>query len=531
MNKERKIGRVLQTIAMVILFALIIVMMNWVKDIQGTARVVNYAGLVRGATQRMVKLEIVGISDDDNIKELDNYLDGIGNGSESLNLIRIKDSTYQSRIKDLNTAWNKLKEEILKVRQVGYENTDIVEISEGYFYIADDVVSIAENYSERCAKRIGEIESVIILLIIVLTIQLLQYAFKSAKMSKANRKLKAEVYIDKQTGLPNKAKCIELIEQKGFVTEPTSVFMFDLNNLKYVNDNFGHESGDKLIESFARLICESISKEYFVGRYGGDEFIAVITGEAAKNPKKIIQLVQDRVTLYNGAAPDIPISYAVGYATNVEKTECTMRMLLAEADKYMYINKNKTKESAYAVEKQMQDSLSQVIKDLKFVAQHDDMTGLLNKTTASTLIEEMAAKAPKGYHAMVVCDIDDFKHINDSYGHIVGDEAIKAVALCLRQNYENRAEVITRFGGDEFAVYIDSVDSMQTLKAEAELLLQKMHSQTSSIADGKITLSIGIFAIQQASNWKEMFQNADAALYDAKKLGKNQFEIKVKNKK
>lgn len=647
MNKERKIGQVIQAIAMSVLFVLIMIMIYYVNSIQGTARVVNYAGLVRGATQRMVKLEIAGVPSDEKIDELDNYLNGIGNGSDSLNLICIKDVAYQDRIKDLNTEWNALKEEIQKVRQAGYENTDVVNISEEYFQIADDVVGIAEDYSEQCAKRIREIEIMIIFLIVILSIQLLAYAWKTARMSKANRKLKEEVYRDKQTGLPNKAKCLELIEKSGVITEPTCVFMFDLNNLKYVNDNLGHESGDVLIQSFARLICENISQEYFVGRYGGDEFIAIITGEMALYPDNVVQIMQDRVTLYNASSPDIPISYAVGYASNVGEAGCTMRILLAKADKYMYVNKKETKESAYAVEKQLHDSLMRVIsvmgkeyneccyynlttgkyqslnknrcgmvskagdfrkefekllnnlvesdtcehllkklsneymkkhlssrtpsydveyssklngkdawwritvmyvdqdmegelihalivireisgeRELEFDAKHDGMTGLLNKTTALASIEAIAANLPNGYHAMLVCDIDDFKQVNDNFGHIVGDEVIKKIAHCLRETFEGEDTVVSRFGGDEFAVYIDSVDSDSELEMIATQLLSKITDGVSRIADSKITVSIGIAIDSHASSWKKLFQEADHALYDAKRLGKNQFALHV----
>ena len=647
MNRGNKIGQAIQAIAMLVLFALILVMINFVNDIQGTVRVVNYAGLVRGATQRMVKLEIAGVPSDDKIEILDNYLDGIANGSDSLNLICIKESNYQARVKDLKVKWKVLKNEIQKVRQVGYENTDIVNISEAYFDIADDVVGIAEDYSERCAKRIREIEIAIIFLIAVLSIQLLQYAWRSGRMIKANRKLKEEIYLDKQTGLPNKAKCIELIEKEGFVTEPTSVFMFDLNNLKYVNDNLGHEAGDDLIQAFVQLICENISKDYFVGRYGGDEFIAIITGEAAQHPDEIIHIMQDRVTLYNASSPDIPISYAVGYASNEGETDCTMRILLAKADKYMYINKNATKQSAYAVEKQLQESLMHVIsamgneyseccyynlktgryqvlnkkrsglipkngdfkeefeklisnlvtddsherllkklsneymknhlnpmetsysmvyssrsngkdtwwritvtyvdqdeegelthvliiireisgeRELEFGAKHDGMTGLLNKTTASEQIDKMAAEKPSGYHAMLVCDIDDFKQVNDNFGHMVGDEVVKAIASCLSKTFDSKYDVVTRFGGDEFVVYLNTVDSELELEKTVTQLLEEITDQGSHIANGQITVSIGIAVSSEVSTWKSMFQNADNALYEAKRLGKNRFTLQV----
>ena len=79
--KKKNTERLVQTSITVILFALVFYMMLLVESIQGTARVVNYAGLVRGATQRMVKLEISGNNADAIIATLDSYIDGIQNGS------------------------------------------------------------------------------------------------------------------------------------------------------------------------------------------------------------------------------------------------------------------------------------------------------------------------------------------------------------------------------------------------------------------------------------------------------------------
>lgn len=646
-GKNNRIGKIVQAVAMTTLFVLIIVMINYVNDIQGTARVINYAGLVRGATQRMVKLEIAGIQNDDRIKQLDSYLQGIGNGSSELDLIYIDDPAYQDKIKELNEAWIALKDEIPKVRQRGYEHTAVIAVSERYFAIADDLVSIAEAYSENCAQKIYRLEVFVIFLIVMLTAQLLLYAWKAASMSKANVLLKKEVYIDKQTGLPNKSKCMELIADEKILLEPTCVFMFDLNNLKYVNDNMGHDAGDFLITSFSQFISENIPRRHFIGRYGGDEFIAIVHGSDAMYPERLLHSIQDNVTVYNASKPYIPISYAVGYASNQRAANSTLRMLLCEADRYMYINKKATKESAFAVEKQIENSLVHLIKalgneytecsyynlqtgryqrlntnnngkiaqtgdfqaecnkllhkylpedtciyisqklsneymrknlslqktsydvvfsirkagkdilwritvmyvnqdehgelthvlvaaqelqgekKLKFEANHDSMTGLFNKATAFSLITERAAQIPEHFQAMLVCDIDDFKHINDSYGHIVGDDAIMAVASSLQESFYNEDDVVARFGGDEFMVYMNNLDSIEELEANAGKLLEKIKTKSVQIADGKLTVSVGIVIAARKATLEELFQKADEALYEAKKQGKNQFALKA----
>lgn len=126
-------GRLVQTVITIILFALVFYMMYLVESIQGTARIVNYAGLVRGATQRTVKLEISGNNADEIIHTLDCYIDGIQNGSDQLQLVRIEDEDFQDKMMLLSAEWRHLKAEIQYARVMGYKNTNLVVLSERYF--------------------------------------------------------------------------------------------------------------------------------------------------------------------------------------------------------------------------------------------------------------------------------------------------------------------------------------------------------------------------------------------------------------
>lgn len=157
-----------------------------------------------------------------------------------------------------------------------------------------------------------------------------------------NRELQSKVYLDEATGLPNKNKCEEILGQEQPVSAeaPVAVCVFDLNNLHTVNNNFGHEKGDEYIRSFAQQLGSVASETCFVGRDGGDEFIAVLrdTDRAA------VESCLARVNEYSEVHPDRPISYAVGYALSSDFDEPpTMRELFSQADKNMYIDKNRVK--------------------------------------------------------------------------------------------------------------------------------------------------------------------------------------------
>ena len=102
--------------------------------------------------------------------------------------------------------------------------------------------------------------------------------FKALRYAAQNRVLRQKVYLDEATGLPNKNKCEEILASEEPLTgsESTAVMVFDLNNLRIINDRQGHERGDQYIRSFAEQLRAALPEKYFVGRDGGDEFIAVL---------------------------------------------------------------------------------------------------------------------------------------------------------------------------------------------------------------------------------------------------------------
>ena len=103
-SKKKKTSNIIQIcigVLAVVLAALIIVMMGIVSSIQGTARVVNYAGLVRGKTQRIIKLEISGQPEDGMIQDIEAFVDGLRNGNGELGLVRLDDGAFQSKMQEL----------------------------------------------------------------------------------------------------------------------------------------------------------------------------------------------------------------------------------------------------------------------------------------------------------------------------------------------------------------------------------------------------------------------------------------------
>lgn len=151
-------------------------------------------------------------------------------------------------------------------------------------------------------------------------------------LSESRRK----AYTDFQTGLFNKSRCNELLEEYGIPETPTGIFMIDLNYLKQTNDKYGHEAGDQYISDFARILCDCIPTGNFIGRFGGDEFIAVIYMTDESKMKEIGGKIQRRVKEENDLGRDPLISYSIGSAISTHYQGKTLMELLEIADQKMY---------------------------------------------------------------------------------------------------------------------------------------------------------------------------------------------------
>ncbi|WP_040196329.1 ATP-binding protein [Candidatus Soleaferrea massiliensis] len=119
---------------------------------QGNARVVNYTGIVRGATQRLIKQEMKGSSNDKLIGYLDEILMELSTGEGENGLTALEDTQYQELVAQMHQSWKELKDEITRVRR-GVDDQLLFELSESYFDLANRTVSAAEQYSETSVNR------------------------------------------------------------------------------------------------------------------------------------------------------------------------------------------------------------------------------------------------------------------------------------------------------------------------------------------------------------------------------------------
>ena len=155
------------------------------------------------------------------------------------------------------------------------------------------------------------------------------------------------------------------------------------------------------------------------------------------------------------------------------------------------------------------------------LAQTDPLTGLLNRTEALHRMEVAAGhqRRPGQRVAAIFCDIDDFKGINDRYGHHAGDRVLQAVAARIRSSVRD-GDIVARFGGDEILVLLDGVHNVADAQSVAETI-QKHMTEPIPIngSTTSITLSLGIAVSDTMENVSALIAEADRAMYTQKSTG------------
>lgn len=155
----------------------------------------------------------------------------------------------------------------------------------------------------------------------------------------------------------------------------------------------------------------------------------------------------------------------------------------------------------------------------------DLMTGLLNKVTTEAKINKELKKGVGKNHILFLFDIDNFKHVNDTYGHTAGDDTITGIANIVAKEF-GEADIVGRIGGDEFVAFIKDVNDMNFVRKIADNIINSLNLRENDAIPAETTLSIGIsYTAGHISDFKQMFEAADKALYDVKGNGKNGYNI------
>ena len=362
------------------------------------------------------------------------------------------------------------------------------------------------------------------------------YREEKHQLEKLNRELNLKLGKDQVTGLPNKNSSEIQISER-FNPDSSMIFLFDLTNLIRLNNTAGRDIGNMLLYQFAHLISVSMPSGSFVGRYNGAEIIVLCNGLNHGDEKGCLEKIASKVEHYNSGNPDCLIEYVFTAVFASEFENCDFQKLYAKAFRNLVDSKNKAgiTETANG-EPGSRNEMSSNSGEPAYASRHDSLTGLLNKDSGVEEISVIARRYPQRYHVMFVMDIDNFKHINDTFGHDFGDEVLKKAAEIIRNQFRP-SDVLVRYGSDEFIAFMANVtgpaqieDKALNLIGEVDKMLfecgcRKAPDSDVSEFENAPGLSIGIVWADKPSVAADMFAQADSALYDAKRSGKNKFEI------
>ncbi|MCP4994828.1 MAG: diguanylate cyclase [Gammaproteobacteria bacterium] len=161
----------------------------------------------------------------------------------------------------------------------------------------------------------------------------------------------------------------------------------------------------------------------------------------------------------------------------------------------------------------------------------DGLTGISNRRLFDQYFEQQwkAMKRNKNGHiSLILCDIDDFKDYNDTYGHIAGDECLTAIAVAIEKSVSRPADLAARYGGEEFAVILPDTKldgAVQIAESIRQAVMDLGIPHEKSATGGYVTISLGVSAMRPArdsNSYAKLIEYTDKLLYSAKGKGKNQ---------
>jgi len=176
---------------------------------------------------------------------------------------------------------------------------------------------------------------------------------------------------------------------------------------------------------------------------------------------------------------------------------------------------------------ELQDKLNATLRELTELASHDGLTGLLNRRAIMEALPKEVKRVERQEQTLCLgmCDIDHFKKINDTYGHLVGDEVLKEVTKRMEDSLRDY-DLLGRYGGEEFLV-ITPVDNVKNGTMVYQRICRAVSNQPIEVDDLSITVTIscGVTSYSPENNEKDitkLLAMADEALYKAKDAGRNQ---------
>jgi diguanylate cyclase len=187
---------------------------------------------------------------------------------------------------------------------------------------------------------------------------------------------------------------------------------------------------------------------------------------------------------------------------------------------------NKTLEARLKETRGEIESMRETLEAVRLESLTDPLTGISNRKHFEEMLIKAIdhAAAQRTPLALVIIDIDHFKHFNDTYGHLTGDQVLRLVGVTMRERVKMKA-TLARFGGEEFGVILPDT-TLDSARATAEQIRESVMSRelvkrSTGESLGKVTVSLGVAAFRKGDTSVSLLERADQCMFVAKRAGRN----------
>lgn len=305
-----------------------------------------------------------------------------------------------------------------------------------------------------------------------------------------------------------------------------SVVLIDIDDFKNINDSYGHLVGDTVLIEITQLITHNIRQTDCFGRWGGEEFMIIVPHIKTLNDtnifvKKLCQIIAEHHFTVVGHCT---CSFGVAHCTPGD----TINSIIKNAENALYFAKSHGKNQVVIHQNRLaeaQDLLAVKNRGLIEINQHDSLTNVFNRTHLDHVLAEQLYNVERyqSIFCVVLLDIDNFRSINDSYGHLVGDTILMEIAQLVNDSIR-LSDCFGRWSGKEFMIIVPHIKNPDDTNAFIEKLCKIIAEHYFSIVE-YCTCSFGVAYCTANDTMESIVKNAEDALGFAKSHGKNQVVV------
>jgi len=300
------------------------------SSISNDAMIINKLGIVRGAMQRAVKLELSDLNSNEMINKVDMTL--IEFRTEKIKLFD-KDNEVMDAIQDVEAAWNKVKISMQEYRNNHSEESrlQLLKDSEDGWYKANNMVHISQISSEHKISKF-KLSFAVFFFNILLSILIIFLIKKYVRDS-----LEGTVNYDSLTNIHNRRSFAEFLHKEIARCERYhkvfSLIMLDIDYFKKINDGYGHDIGDKILQELTGIVSQSIRKSDLFARVGGEEFAVVASETSLADARLLAEKIRKKVE-ENVFVKNLKVTISLGVSQYKSKDDTNT--IFKRADNALY---------------------------------------------------------------------------------------------------------------------------------------------------------------------------------------------------